>query len=275
MRTAVFIAALFIAVTVLGAGCTGESRPPPEEAVLQEAVARINGELASVRASAGESARVLGEAGLTSTAGERAVRQAMLNHPYTESTLVVTKDGIVAMAVPDSYAGTVGSDISSHLETGRSIRKQVPLVSEVFPLAEGYAGVAQSYPVFGEGGEYLGFVSIAYRPETLIGRTVAPLANGTAYDIWVTQTDGVVIYDTTPEEIGKNLFSDPAYRSPALQEAFSRIAAESSGSLTYSFWDTDWARTVTKEAVWGTAGIDGTEWHVVVTQSQDAEETAA
>lgn len=270
MRTAAFVAALLITVAVLGAGCTGENPPPPEEAVLQEAVAGINGELAAVRASIGESARVLGEAGLTSAAGERAVRQAMLNHPYTESTLVVTKDGIVTMAVPDGYAGTVGSDISSHLETGRSVREQAPLVSEVFPLAEGYAGVAQSYPVFGEGGEYLGFVSIAYRPETLIDRVIPPLTDGTPYDIWMMQTDGVVIYDTTPEEIGKNLFSDPAYRLPALQEAFSRIAAERSGSLTYSFWDTNWEQTVTKEAVWGTAGVDGTEWRVVVTRNVDA-----
>ena len=275
MRITAGIAALLIAVAALGAGCMEESRPPPGEAVLQEAVAGINGELASVRTSAGESARVLGEAGLTSAAGKEAVRQAMLNHPYTESTLVVTKDGIVAMAVPDSYAGTVGSDISSHLETARAVRERVPLVSEVFPLAEGYAGVAQSYPVFGKGGEYLGFVSIAYRPDALIGRTVAPPTNGSPYDIRVTQTDGLVIYDTTPEEIGKNLFSDPAYQSPELQDAFSRIAAEPSGSLVYSFWDTDWAQTVTKEAVWGTAGIDGTEWRVVVTQNTDAEETAA
>jgi len=273
MRIPFVIAALVAAVAVLGAGCTGESQPPPEEgaeAVLQEVVAGVNNELESVRASAGESARILGEAGLTSAAGREAVRQAMLDHPYTESTLVVTKDGIVVMAVPDSYAGTVGSDISSHLETGRSVREQAPLVSEVFPLREGYAGVAQSYPVFGEGGEYLGFVSIAYRPESLIERVVGPLIEGTPYDTWMVQTDGVVIYDTTPEEIRTNLFSDPAYRSPELQETFSRIVAEPSGSLTYSFWDRDWARIVEKAAVWGTAGIDGTEWRVVVTRNVGA-----
>ncbi|HOI12558.1 MAG TPA: cache domain-containing protein [Methanoculleus sp.] len=275
MRIAAFIAALLIAVTVLGAGCTEESQPlsgETGEAVLQEAVAGINGELASIRVSAGGSARVLGEAGLTSAAGKEAVRQAMLNHPYMESTLVVTKDGIVAMAVPDGYAGMVNSDISSNPESGQAIREQVPLVSGVFPLKEGYTGVAQSYPVFGEGGEYLGFVSFAYRPDALIDRVVAPLTNGTPYDVWVTQTDGRVIYDTTPEEIGKNLFSDPAYRSPALQEVFSRIAAEPSGSLEYSFWNRNWVRNVTKEAVWDTAGIDGAEWRVVVTRSLDAEE---
>lgn len=270
MRIPFIITALVVAVAVFGAGCTGESQPPPEETVLQEAVAGVNSELESVRASAGESARILGEAGLTSAAGRGAVQQVMLDHPYTESTLVVTKDGIVVMAVPDNYAGTVGSDISSHLETGRSVREQAPLVSEVFPLAEGYAGVAQSYPVFGEGGEYLGFVSIACRPESLIERVVGPLIEGTPYDVWMVQTDGVVIYDTTREEIGKNLFSDPAYRSPELQEAFSRIAAEPVGSLAYSFWDTNWTRNVEKVAVWGTAGIDGTEWRVVVTWSVDA-----
>jgi hypothetical protein len=275
MRIPAYIAALLITVAVLGAGCTEENRPPvgeDGEAVLLEAVAGINGELASVRASAGESARVLGEAGLTSAAGKEAVQQAMLNHPYTESTLVVTNDGIVAMAVPDNYADTVESDISSHPETARAVREQVPLVSEVFPLKEGYAGVAQSHPIFGKGGEYLGFVSIAYRPDALIGRMVAPLTNATPYDIWVTQTDGRVIYDTTPEEIGKNLFSDPAYQSPTLQRVFSRIVTEPSGSLEYSFWDRNWERNVTKEAVWGTAGIDGAEWRVVVTRSPGAEE---
>ncbi|WP_292522134.1 cache domain-containing protein [Methanoculleus sp.] len=275
MRITAFITALFIIVAVLGTGCTEENQLPPGdtgESVLQEAVAGINGELEAVSTSAGESARVLGEAGLTSAAGKEAVRQAMLNHPYTESTLVVTKDGIVAMTVPDNYADAVNSNISSHLETGRAVREQVPLVSEVFPLREGYAGVAQSYPVFGKGGEYLGFVSFAYRPDAFIGRVVAPLTNGTPYDIWVTQTDGMVIYDTTPEEIGKNLFSDPAYQSPGLQEAFSRIVTEPSGSVEYTFWDRNWERNVTKEAIWDTAGIDGAAWRVIVTRNLDAGE---
>ncbi len=273
MRIRVIIAALLITAVVLVAGCTEEIPPPPDdgagESILQETITGINSELEAIRASIGESARVLGETGLASAEGEEAVRQAMLNHPYTESTLVVTKEGIVTMAVPEDYAGTIGSDISSHLATERSVREQIPLVSEVFPLAEGYAGVAQSYPIFEDGGEYMGFVSTAYPPDAFIDPVVTPLMRGTPYDIWVTQTDGMVIYDTTPGEIGRNLFSDPVYQSPELQEVFSRIAAEPSGSLEYSFWDRDWERTVTKEAVWGTAGIDTAEWRVVVTRDID------
>ncbi len=273
MRMHVIALTLLIAVLVLVAGCTEETLPPPGgagEFILKETVDGINSELEAIRASIGESARVLGETGLDSAEGKEAVRQAMLNHPYTESTLVVTREGIVTMAVPENYVETVGGDISSHLETERSVREQVPLVSEVFPLAEGYAGVAQSYPIFEDGGEYIGFVSVAYRPDTLIDRVAAPLLSGTPYDIWVTQRDGMVIHDTTPEEIGRNLFTDPVYQAPGLQEAFSRITAGPSGSLEYSFWNRDWARNVTKEAIWDTAGVDTAEWRVVVTRNIDA-----
>ncbi|WP_054848279.1 hypothetical protein [Methanoculleus chikugoensis] len=73
MRITACIAALLIAVAVLGgAGCTEESRPPPGgEAVLQEAVAGINGELASVRASAGESAGCSARPGSRAPQGRR------------------------------------------------------------------------------------------------------------------------------------------------------------------------------------------------------------
>jgi len=276
MRISAFIAVLLIAVAVFGVGCTEESQPSLQESqdtVLRDAVAGINGELESVKASIGEDARVLGETGLSSTAGRESLKQTLLEYPWAESYLVISKDSIVVTALPENYAGLVDTDLSFQPQVQRAIREQAPLTSEVFHLEEGFSGVTQSYPVFGT--DYQGFVSIAYRPEALIDRVVAPLTSKTPYDVWVAQTDGRVIYDTTPEEIGKNLFSDPAYRSPVLREAFSRIVAEPSGSLEYSFWDRNWERNVTKEAVWDTAGIDGAAWRVVVTRSLDAKEMPA
>ncbi|PKL63056.1 MAG: sodium:calcium antiporter [Methanomicrobiales archaeon HGW-Methanomicrobiales-2] len=273
MRITALIATLLVAVAVLGAGCTEESPSHLQGTgalVLQNAVSGINDELESVRASTAEDARVLGETGLTGAAGKEAIRQTMLTHSWAESALVIASDGVVVMAVPDNYADLVNKNISSQPQTERATREQKPIVSEAFYLEEGFFGITQSYPVFGT--EYLGYVSLAYRPDALIGRVIVPLTNGTPYDIWVTQTDGTVLYDTTPEEIGKNLFSDPGYQSAGLQEAFTRIVAEPSGSLEYSFWDRNWGRNVTKEAQWGTAGIDGAGWHVVVTRSTDAGE---
>ncbi len=272
MRVHVIIA-LLIAAAVLGAGCTGDELPSlqiSQESVICDAVSGINGELESVRASVGENARVLGESGLTGAAGKEALKQTLLEYPWAESSLVISKDGIVVMAVPENYGDVVGKDLSYQPQVQRANREQVPIVSEVFPLEEGFSGISQSYPIFGT--EYLGYTDITYRPDILIGRVIAPLINGTPYDAWATQTDGLVIYDTTPEEIGKNLFSDPVYQSPALQEAFTRITSEPSGSLEYSFYDLNWERNVTKEAIWDTAGIDGAEWRIVITRSPDAGE---
>ncbi len=273
MRIHLITVALLIAIAVLGAGCTEKNRPIPEDAhdaILRDAVSGINSELESIKASIAEDARTLGEAGLTSTAGKEALRQTLLQNPWMESILVISRDGIVVAAVPGNYADLVGMNFTHHLPTQRAIQEQVPLTNEVFLTGEGFYGITQSYPIFGP--DYLGFVSPAYRPDALIGRVAIPLMNGTPYDIWVTQIDGTEIYDTTPEEIGKNLFSDPAYRFPGLQKAFSRIVAEPSGSVEYSFRDRNWERNVTKEARWGTAGIDGAVWRVVVTRNIGAEE---
>jgi signal transduction histidine kinase len=38
-----------------------------------------------------------------------------------------------------------------------------------------------------------------------------------------------------------------------------------SGAGTYRFWDRNWDREIEKEAIWGTAGIDGAVWRVVLT----------
>lgn len=113
------------------------------------------------------------------------------------------------------------------------------------------------------------YTDVTYRPATLIGRAVEPVIAGTSYDIWVVQKDGKVIYDTTQEEIGRNLFSDPAYQSPGLQEFFSWVVSRPEGKGVYRFWDRNWVRVITKEAVWATAGIDGAEWRVVLTSSGD------
>ena len=133
-------------------------------------------------------------------------------------------------------------------------------------MVEGFSGVSQSYPVFSASGEYLGYTDITYVPDVFLARYIEPATRGTPYDVWVAQAEGTEVYDTTKEEIGKNILTDPAYADPVLHEILVRIAREPRGNATYVFYDKDWKRTITKLAVWDTSGIDGTEWRVVVTK---------
>ena len=82
---------------------------------------------------------------------------------------------------------------------------------------------------------------------------------------WAMQTDGLILYDPDPEEVGRNLFQDPLYK-PYVQllSLGERIASERSGSGVYEFLGPGLTDPVVKSASWATVGLHGTEWRLVV-----------
>ena len=260
---------LAIAALALAAGCTDRDTAPEKTAMemtAEELVTSIDAGLMELRGAVGENAQALAVTGLSGPGAEEVLGETLLDYPWAVSSLVITKEGVVVAAAPKNDEEIIGMDLSYQPQVQKANTEQVPIVSDVFVMAEGFTGISQSQPVFSAKGEYLGYTDITYKPEDLIERCIAPVITGTDYDVWVAQVDGTVIYDTTKEEIGKNLLSDPAYADPALQEIFGRILAEPSGSGEYTFWDKNWNRNVTKTAAWETAGIDSAEWRVVVTR---------
>jgi hypothetical protein len=177
--------------------------------------------------------------------------------------------------MPKNYAGIIGEDLSWQSQVQTANREQIPVVSNVFTMAEGFTGISQSYPVFSKSGEYIGYTDITYKPEIFLGREVNPVIKDTPYDVWVAQTDGTLIYDTKEEEIGNNLMTDSMYSDPDLQTVLKRILKEPSGTAEYTFSDKNWNKNVTKKAFWETAGINGAEWRVVVTYSGNENEGEA
>jgi len=274
MKIISFLVFLAICAAVALAGCTDETSPAEQEALLSGAVSGVNAELLELKEAVEGNAESLGTGSLSGESAEQTLKNTLLEFPWAESSLVISGEGIVLTAVPANQENLVGMDLSSQSPVISANSKKVPVVSEVFLMQEGFWGISQSAPVFSGDGDYLGYTDITYMPEELIGRVIMPLLKDTPYDAWVVQTDGLVIFDTTAEEIGKNLFTDPAYQSLGLREVFSRIVTEPSGNAVYSFWDRDWGRYVGKKAVWATAGIDGAEWRIVITKAAEEVVTA-
>jgi hypothetical protein len=259
---------LIIFVFVSLAGCTHpekDTKPAEMKVVARQLTTSINGGLIDLKAGVKNNSRALSTAGLSGQKAEAILSDNLMHYPWAVSSLVISQEGIVMTAVPGNYAGIVGTNLSWQPQFQKANTVRGAVVSGVFPMAEGFNGVSQSYPVFSSSGEYLGYTDITYEPDVFLGRYIEKATNGTAYDVWVAQTDGTEIYDTTKEEIGKNILSDSVYADPDLQEVLNRIVREPSGTATYKFWDRDWNRNITKIAVWDTAGIDGAEWRVVVT----------
>jgi hypothetical protein len=81
-------------------------------------------------------------------------------------------------------------------------------------------------------------------------------------------TDGLIHYDPDPEEVGRNLFTDPLY-APYVQLLVlgERIASEKSGTGTYEFLGPGLVDPVVKRAWWATVGLHGAEWRMVVVRA--------
>ncbi len=239
--------------------------------ILDESINSINEELMSISLTTGENADQLAALGLDNPETLNFLKQSLQKFAYAHSSVVIAPDGIVIAAVPEQYAALAGLDWAYQPEVERANTEQVNIVSDVFWLVEGFYGISQSSPIVAADGRYLGYTDITYRPEQMISRQITPILAGTPYDIWVAETGGRVIYDATAEEIGRNLFTDPAYQEPGLREAFSTIVSEPAGEITYTFWDRNWQHQVTKRAIWGTAGVNGAEWRVVITWNEGSE----
>jgi hypothetical protein len=80
------------------------------------------------------------------------------------------------------------------------------------------------------------------------------------------QRDGHILYDFDPEEIGRNLFTDPHYLDYA--ESFlaaSGIAEKEKGTARFEFSANDVKTSVTNQVFWTTASLLDMEWRIVLT----------
>ncbi len=259
------------AASVLFAGCSAPATKPETadmNVTATEITASVNNGLYDIRAGLANTSKTLSVTGLSGKSAEDALSDNLQHYPWALSSWTISPEGIVLAAVPEEYAGYAGTNLNGQEHVLTANMKQAPTVSRVFPMIEGFNAVVQTYPVFSASGTYLGYVDITYTPEVFLKPHIEPVINGTPYDVWVIQSEGTEIYDTTPEEIGKNILTDSIYADPAMQEIVNRIVQEPSATGRYTFWDRAWSRNVTKVAVWETAGIDGAAWRVGVTREE-------
>ncbi|MFH0995359.1 MAG: BMP family ABC transporter substrate-binding protein [Pseudomonadota bacterium] len=95
---------------------------------------------------------------------------------------------------------------------------------------------------------------------------IAPVAANLPVDIFLMQTDGLMVYDVDPEQIGRNVFHDPLYQPfPDLLALAKKVAANKKGTGVYRFYQAGSGKPVIKKAFWKTIGRHGAEWRIVIT----------
>lgn len=228
----------------------------------------INTRLLMLDRTAAETAAELSEQGTgTGWADNTPALFALLDaDPAGRTVITVAGNGTVLSGLPEAETETlIGTNLGNQSVVKTLFTTKQALMSDLFPLEQGgYAAVIE-YPVFTGDDCLAGLVSLSFAPHEIIGRYAAPAVVGTPYTIMAAQTDGRILYDADPEEIGKETFNEPLYEDfPEILD-FARTYADNwSGYDTYSFYDTGFGRIVQKEAYWTTIGMHGTEWRLII-----------
>ncbi|WP_128692954.1 cache domain-containing protein [Methanoculleus taiwanensis] len=227
----------------------------------------VDASLAAVDANVSEAARHFGAAGMTGEGTAGVLEYLVASSPAAVDAVTFGPDGRILAVAPEEYRESIGVDISEQAHIVRVLKEGEPALSGVFTTVEGFAAATIARPAASPSGEILGGVSLPFRPDLLLADVIVPAVNGTGTVVTVIQTDGRVLYDPDPAEIGKMTFADPIYADyPDLLTVARRVAAEPEGAGGYEFLATGSTEPVRKEIVWGTAALHGTEWRIVVTK---------
>lgn len=261
---------------LIGAGClvqetpgvTGHTSVPRHEIMvqhLQNVTASIQQSLIRLDTNMSETAVSLGRYGISGPDADIILKAATGSHPAILTMITYDGNGTVRAAEPGNAKVLLGQNLSDQDVVQVALSTKKPLMSDLFPLAQGGSGVSVAYPVYSPDGEFLGVVSMVYVPYDLITPIVEHEINGTPYSFQVLQVGARILYDPDSGEVGRETFNETLYAQfPEIARVAGRMAENRTGYDTYSFYSTGFGRVVGKETFWSTVSLHTTEWRVMI-----------
>jgi len=248
-------------MSVLTFGCTARINMknqlgPNNELIRHEAQT----ELITMGASIWSAADKLSRTGLSGTEAKNVLNGMATEYPLIINICTADTAGKIVTVGRDEYLSYEGAYIGTENVTA-------PVLTPMFHAVEGMDCVALMRPIISENGDIMGVVSMIFQPETLFSEIAEQWLKGTDFSIDVFQLDGLDIYDSTCNDTGKNLFTDPAAQQfTDLIALGHRMVAEERGTGSYTNIDLATGQTVKKQAYWSTVKLHDTAWRIMSTQ---------
>lgn len=230
---------------------------------------RVQARLDHLDRSAARAAQGLAQAGLTGLQARRVLEDLLKACPEAIDVAAVDPAGRMVTMEPTAYRHLEGTDISRQEHMTRLLATRGPVMSQVFRTVEKMDAVDLEQPVLGPDGQMVGSASLLFRPDALLAEVIKVLdaGQGQAPEVWAMDLQGRIIYDQDPQEIDRNLFSDPLYQDfPELVALGRRIQAQPAGQGGYSFLAQGGDKVVSKQCQWDSVGLHGTWWRLVLTR---------
>jgi hypothetical protein len=225
---------------------------------LQKGLNRIDGSLAELIAKRRWNVENEGEI--------RALLDSIINeNADLISASYVDGKGVLRQVEPGDYRNLENADVSKRDHVAAMLETRNPVFGSGYSSLEGFLAVDLARPLFDDKRNFIGSIGVSIRPELLIDRLLKASATPPGYELWIMQTDGMIIFDADREEIGRMLFSDPMYADySSLLQLGKTIASEPTGKGSYIFPAPGTKEKVIKNVVWQTVRLHGREWRVVL-----------
>lgn len=263
---------------LIGAGCLQDQAAPAAptqtplsgHAAMQQALANVTDGVQStldgLDFTIADAAEALGETGLSGPGADEVLAQVAVAHPAIINVITYGPDGTVLAAEPAAAQILLGQSLMEYDIVKKTTSTREAQMSTLLSLAEGGEGAALAHPVFSPDGKFLGVVSAGFSPYVVVAGAVAEeTMRGGPYTYMAAQTDGRIIYDPDPEEVGRETFNETLFADfPEIIALAHQYAGNRTGYDTYSFYSTGFGKVVSKETFWDTVQLHGTEWRVLV-----------
>lgn len=241
---------------------------------LQDILSRVQGEITAalnrLDKNLQQSAQTLSGNVLKSDHAREVLKKLYGANPYIIDCETVSNKGIMLVVEPPRHNAAEGADISKQAHMVKLFKTHKPVFSGSFRSVEGPNAVAFHYPIFSPDRQFAGSVSALFAPEYLFSSIIEPVASNLPVDIFLMQTNGLMIYDMDVKQIGLNVFRDPLFKPfPELIDLAKKVGAANEGSGGYRFYRKVGEKPVTKVAYWRTVAIHGTTWRLVITCATD------
>ncbi len=222
---------------------------------VQDEIVQVSDELAKGTAR-------LGAIGLNGTEARAVMNEVLDNVTYGIDAVTIDTQGVIVASEPSAYHGAEGVNISGQEQVRRMITTHMPVMSQVFMMVEGFMASDMQMPVFDAEGRFMGSLSVTLGIESMLRDKVEALDLATGFQITCLQDDGLEVYDTDEEQIGRNLFTDPAYANyTETLEFMHQVLESNNGYGIYEYYESlGSGELVTKEVYWAVFGMHGMSW---------------
>ncbi len=238
---------------------------------LQPVISTISGEMKNVTSAVWNTARELDGLSPDDPAADIALLKLRRDVPFSfEAVMFDKNETLIASSIDIDKTGLINSGKATYHYTEEELEAagQECIVSGYGPLLYDDTGVTVTTAIYDAEGNYNGTLRVGLNTGYLFSGITEALRNEYGYTLWVTQTDGLVIFDQDSIEIGRNLVTDSIYQIPSLQNMVKNALGNESGNNSYIFYDETWMNLVQTNTVWDTVSPGyGTEWRIVLSDN--------